>query len=138
MSAAGQTMPDKPTVPSDEVVRLRLRLVAEEFFELLGACVVNVDGRAEEIVRQCIREHSINVDLVEAADALADIAYVVEGTALAFGISSDAVLAEVHASNLRKDFGNVPAGGKVRKPDGWVGPDVERVLAEQRWEADRG
>ncbi len=39
MRAFGQALPPKPTIPSDDVVRLRLRLIAEEFFELLDASI---------------------------------------------------------------------------------------------------
>ena len=41
-------------------------------------------------------------DLVGIADALADIVYVVYGTALTYGLDLDAVLREVHRSNMSK------------------------------------
>ena len=41
-------------------------------------------------------------DLVGIADALADIVYVAYGTALTYGIDLDAVLHEVHRSNMSK------------------------------------
>jgi predicted HAD superfamily Cof-like phosphohydrolase len=142
MAAAGQAMPATPTVPSDAVVRLRLRLVAEEFVELLGACLGQPSAHdydawnawnilTSEDVAKYIDAAPVLVDLPEAADALADIAYVVEGTALALGIRSDDVLAAVQAANMAKDFSNVPEGGKVRKPAGWVAPDIAGVLAAQ-------
>ena len=39
-------------------------------------------------------------DLIGIADALADIVYVVYGTALTYGIDLDSVLREVHRSNM--------------------------------------
>jgi predicted HAD superfamily Cof-like phosphohydrolase len=41
-------------------------------------------------------------DLAAVADALADMVYVIHGTALAYGIPLDEVLAEVHRSNMSK------------------------------------
>jgi predicted HAD superfamily Cof-like phosphohydrolase len=67
-------------------------------------------------------------DIVKIADALADIVYVAYGTALCYGIDLDAVLAEVHASNMSKE--PVPAaGGKAVKGRSYRLPDIERVLA---------
>lgn len=43
-----------------------------------------------------------NDDLVEAADALADLVYVVYGAAITFGLDLDAILEEVHRSNMTK------------------------------------
>jgi predicted HAD superfamily Cof-like phosphohydrolase len=70
-------------------------------------------------------------DLVKIADALADIVYVAYGTALCYGFDLDAVLAEVHASNMSKD--PVPAaGGKAVKGPHYRPPDIGRVLAASR------
>ena len=69
---------------------------------------------------------------VEAADALADLVYVVYGMALETGIDLAAVLAEVQRSNMSK-LG--PDGrpvyredGKVLKGPGYVPPDVAGAL----------
>ena len=61
-------------------------------------------------------------DLIGVADALADIVYVAYGTAHVYGIDLDAVLDEVHASNMTK----LGADGRpIRRADGKVlkGPD---------------
>ena len=56
-------------------------------------------------------------DLVGVADALADIVYVAYGTAHVYGIDLDAVLDEVHASNMTK----LGADGRpVRRADGKI------------------
>jgi RimJ/RimL family protein N-acetyltransferase/NTP pyrophosphatase (non-canonical NTP hydrolase) len=66
-------------------------------------------------------------DRVEIADALADIVYVVYGTALSYEIDLNAVLAEVHASNMTKDAPLEP-GGKAVKGPGYRPPDIAGIL----------
>lgn len=71
-------------------------------------------------------------DIVAIADALADIVYVAYGTACVYGIDLDAVLDEVHASNMTKlgvDGRPVRrADGKVLKGPDYRPPDIARVL----------
>lgn len=69
-------------------------------------------------------------DVIEVADALADIVYVAFGTALEYGIDLDAVLEEVHRSNMTKEAD--PAGGKVRKGPDYEPPRIEAVLQRGR------
>jgi predicted HAD superfamily Cof-like phosphohydrolase len=139
MARAGQDMPAVPTVPSDAIVRLRLRLIAEEFVELLNACLGEPPAHSYDewstwnhltstALPNLIDTAPVRVDLTEAADAFADIAYVVEGGCLAFGIDSNAVLAEVHASNMSKFPTTLDANGKVRKAPHYSPPDVAGVL----------
>jgi predicted HAD superfamily Cof-like phosphohydrolase len=91
---------------------LRTRLLAEEVQEYYDAVEAG--------------------DVVEVADALADIAYVVFGTALVHGIDLDAVLEEVHRSNMSKlgDDGQPVCreDGKVLKGPRYFRPDIARVL----------
>lgn len=105
-----------PGFPSAKVVRNRLRLIDEEVAELHRA--INYQ------------------DIVQVADALGDIQYVVEGACLAFGIDSDAIHRAIHDSNMRKRHADGmvhrDAGGKVIKPDTWTPPDLASVLAHQR------
>ena len=72
-------------------------------------------------------------DLVEIADALADMVYVIYGTALDHGIDLDAVLAEVHRSNMTKQHvGSQPVVGgfrKLGKGPGFSPADIAAVLA---------
>ena len=109
--AFGQRIGDKPELPDENERKLRVKLLREEFREYL-------DGE------------SFN-DLVEVADALADIIYIACGTAVSYGIPLDDVFAEVHRSNMAKLVdGKVirREDGKVQKPDGWTAPDVKGVL----------
>jgi predicted HAD superfamily Cof-like phosphohydrolase len=98
----------------------RLALLQEEVRELEAACR--------------------DVDATAVADALADIVYVAYGTALAFGIDLDRVLATVHRSNMKKRWpdGKTVLGehGKVEKPPGWRRPDVARAAAGGRSRKD--
>lgn len=75
-------------------------------------------------------------DLVAIADALADLTVTVYGTALEYGINLDAVLEEVHRSNMAKLGSDgkpiLREDGKVLKPQGWQPPDIARVLAGKR------
>ena len=68
-----------------------------------------------------------------AADALADLVYVVYGMALETGIDLAAVLAEVQRSNMSKLGADgrpvYRQDGKVLKGPGYLPPDVAAVLA---------
>ena len=63
-------------------------------------------------------------DVVEVADAIADMLYVLYGTAIEHGIPIDAVFAEVHRSNMTKADEN---GTPYRRDDGKIikGPRFE-------------
>jgi predicted HAD superfamily Cof-like phosphohydrolase len=106
-----------PTIEIDEsLAKLRIALLEEEVTEL-------VDAVAE-------------ADLVAIADALADIVYVAYGTAVTYGINLDAVLNEVHRSNMSKlDKDGRPIirdDGKVIKSDQYSPPDIAAVLKLQQ------
>lgn len=76
-------MPD-PAIPSEDRCRLRVALIAEELKELEAA----------------IRDK----DIVEVADALCDIQYVLSGAILEFGLADKfkALFEEVQRSNMSK------------------------------------
>lgn len=131
---------DKPTIPADERVRFRLRIVAEEFFELLRAALPDHADHltdAEHSVQFAIDDGSVEVNLPEFADAMADLDYVVEGTRLEFGIDGAPVAAEIHRSNMAKVWPDGHAhkrdDGKTLKPPSWTPPDIEGVLRAQGW-----
>jgi predicted HAD superfamily Cof-like phosphohydrolase len=123
-------------VPAEDIIRLRPKLVFEEAFELLRA-TFGARTDIEELwayVQRLIRTAKIQVSLPEVADALADLAYVVEGGNLAYGIDSRAVLAEVHRSNLSKVGGYKNEDGKWVKPSTYSKPDIVSVLKKQGWQ----
>ncbi len=135
-AAFGQPSLSVPQVPSEERVRLRARLITEEYFELMSALFGESDALidAETTVKEAIENLVVEVDLVQLADAAADVAYVVEGTNQEFGINGDEVMAEVHRSNMAKLGGGKDAGGKMQKPAGWTPPRIDVVLLKQGWE----
>ncbi len=73
-------------------------------------------------------------DIVEQADALADLIYVAVGTAVWQGIPLEEVWDEVHSSNMRKvrakDASESKRGTQydVIKPDGWCPPNISAVI----------
>lgn len=128
---------DHPQVPPENRVRLRLRLIAEEFFEVLQATLSNDAKRDIDFVHGMLRAlidgHPIGVDLPSLADNLCDLDYVVEGTRLEFGIDGGPVLAEVQRANLSKVGAPKREDGKTLKGPNYTPPDVARVLREQGW-----
>jgi predicted HAD superfamily Cof-like phosphohydrolase len=115
--AFGQRIGEKPELPDIEERKLRIKLLDEEVFEYTDAEYAD--------------------DLVEIADALADIIYIACGTAVSYGIPLDDVFAEVNRSNMAKLVdGKVirRADGKVQKPEGWTAPDIKGVLEKSHQE----
>lgn len=127
---------DAPSVDRDRV-HLRMALVAEEFAELVTAVYGTAAG--EEVaasVERAVRADDGTRDTVAAADALADLVYVLYGMAQECGVPLPAVLAEVHAANLSKLGPDGAAllrqDGKVLKGEAYRAPDVAGVLARHR------
>lgn len=109
--AFGQDVHDELHKPDGDVRALRIALLVEEVKEYLAA------------------EQADNI--VEIADGLADVVVIAYGTACAYGIDLDAVLAEVYRSNMTKVVdGEVQyrEDGKVLKPDSWEPPAVADVI----------
>lgn len=71
-------------------------------------------------------------DLVAATDALADVLYVVLGTANVFGVDLEPMFAEVHRSNMTKQPPPEGRGKAVKGPD-WSPPDIHGLLIRQGW-----
>ena len=112
MQAFGQEVLDRPTLPSSDLGRLRLELIREEFEELTVATNA--------------------MDIIEIADALTDILYVVYGAGQAYGIDLDECYAEVHRSNMSKlgEDGKpiYRADGKVLKGPDYSPPNLTRII----------
>jgi predicted HAD superfamily Cof-like phosphohydrolase len=64
-------------------------------------------------------------NLVDAADAIADLAYVTMGCAHHMGIDLPKILAIVHEANMNKEPGTTSRGYQqdAMKPANWVGPE---------------
>lgn len=95
---------------------LRVRLIREELNELRDAIAAD--------------------DIVEIADALGDLLYVVTGAALVYGIDLDAVFDEVQRSNMSKLGADghpvIREDGKILKGPNFTEPDIRGVLDNQR------
>ena len=115
MNAFGQEVLTKPTCPEPDLAKLRLELIREEVEELN----VGIEG----------------MDIVEIADALTDILYVVYGAGHAFGINLDDCYVEVHRSNMSKlgEDGKpiYRADGKVLKGPDYFSPNLKDILDNQ-------
>ena len=112
MEAFGQDVQLEPTWPDFNTRELRLELIAEELDELSDAVA--------------------DRDMIQIADALTDLLYVVYGAGHAFGIDLDECFQEVHSSNMSKLGENgrpiYREDGKVMKGPGYFEPDLEGIL----------
>jgi predicted HAD superfamily Cof-like phosphohydrolase len=101
-----------PTNLADEIQQLRVRLIQEEFDEL--------------------KESMATGNLASVAKEMADLLYVVYGTAVSYGIDMRPVFQEVHRSNLSKVGGYKRADGKWMKPPSYSPAQLEPILEAQR------
>jgi predicted HAD superfamily Cof-like phosphohydrolase len=97
-------------------MRLRLRLITEEFFELLEGALKPAMADKEWVDLECakldvgelIAGGRFHVDLAGVVDALADLDYVIEGTRQELGVDGAPIAAAVHAGmdalRLAADF----------------------------------
>ena len=147
MRRCDQEIKTYPEIPDEEVKILRIRLMVEE---LLGSTKISgypdaktpeynpwglINDKSDELVQSIL-----NDDLVGIADGIADVLYVVFGTAAAFGIDIQEVFDEVHRSNLSKAVWSEEqqryiyakdAGGKTIKPDTYSPADLEPIVQRQ-------
>ena len=98
-----------------------------------GTCILRLALIKEELGE--LKEAMLENDIVETADAIADILYVVYGAAVAFGIDIDEVFQEVHSSNMSKLDEDGKAifdeMGKVMKGPDYFRPNIAQVLLQQ-------
>lgn len=114
MKTGQQAVACMPVLIPKKDADLRVALIVEELNELSAA----IHDR----------------DIVEIADALTDILYVVYGTGHSYGIDLDACFKEVHRSNMSKFENGLPLkreDGKIMKGKNYTPPDLERVLILQ-------
>ena len=103
---------ERPGVPDAKTTALRERLIQEEFDELKEAMKAeNLPGIAKE---------------------LADLLYVVYGTAVSYGIDVAPVFREVQRSNMSKVGGYKRDDGKWVKPPTYSPARIEPILERQR------
>lgn len=97
----------EPKFPDAKTIKLRMKLIHEEYEEFL--------------------EGLLDKNIVEVADALTDLLYVIYGTGDAFGINLDKCFEEVQRSNMSKlgpdgkpminDYGKIIKGPMFSPPN---------------------
>lgn len=107
-AALGQGINSPEGIRADQ--QLRVALIEEEADELVAALQAN--------------------DTIAAADALADLAYVIIGAAVLWGIPLAEVFDEVHRSNMSKVGGGKREDGKILKGPNYSPPDIASILRE--------
>ena len=112
MEVFGQIVELDPRMPDSDTMYLRVSLIEEELGEL--------------------KEAIANDDIVEVADALTDLLYVIYGAGHSFGIDLDECFAEVHGSNMSKLGADgqpiYREDGKVLKGANYYAPNLKSVL----------
>ncbi len=117
MLAMGQECPSVPAWPSFEIRVMRMRLIKEEYYELVKAEFCD--------------------DFVETVDGILDEIYVLIGKLISMGVDPGPVWREVQRSNMAKLGGEIRQDGKVMKPKDWVGPDIAGCLKVQGWKDEQ-
>jgi predicted HAD superfamily Cof-like phosphohydrolase len=107
-----------PQAPDEATGRLRERLIEEEFHELKEAFATG--------------------DVTAIAKELADLLYVVYGSAVSCGIDMEPIFREVHRSNMSKVGGHKREDGKWIKPVTYSPAVLEPILAQQEKSAKQG
>jgi predicted HAD superfamily Cof-like phosphohydrolase len=113
-SACGQTLNEKPTLPNEAVIKLRIDMLKEEVKELEDAFKAK--------------------DLVEVLDAFADIEYINNGGINECGLQDvyDIAFKLIHENNLTKigEDGKVlkDKNGKVVKPKGFTPVRLDHLI----------
>lgn len=100
-----------PTNLTDDAKQRRMNLINEETAELYVNMLAD--------------------NLVGVADGLADLLYVVLGTAVEYGIDIEPIFNEVHRSNMTKVGGTKRYDGKWIKPSNYSPADIESLLKIQ-------
>jgi len=110
--------------------RLKLGLPVNYKSQLLEPQDISFYARfLMEELSELLKAHE-DGDLVGAADALADLAYVTMGCAHHMGLPLPKILEIVHMANMQKVPGTTRRGHKqdAQKPEGWTGPEDHIAL----------
>jgi predicted HAD superfamily Cof-like phosphohydrolase len=128
---------------SNEEPDLKPQSMVERFHRLFDILVQPTPGQVDERTR-ALRERLIQEefeelkqamsqrDLAAIAKELADLLYVIYGTAVSYGIDMDPVFREVHRSNMSKIGGHKREDGKWVKPPTYSPAAIEPILFKQQ------
>lgn len=121
---------DPRQTPAIGVRVLRVQMLASELVELARAMGVSLKvdtahAGDEDSCVACTDDGTRKYDPIEAADALGDLRYIVDGGNLVCGFPGEIVLAEIHRSNMSK-LG--PDGRPIKREDGKIlkGPNYTK------------
>lgn len=137
--AFGHPVENKPTIATEALRVLRIKLIAEELLELARASGCSLIASTDPCKPETndfieVLPRLATVNLIEMADALGDLDYVVQGANLVFGLPSYAIVEEIHRSNMSKLGADgkplVREDGKILKGPGYFKPDIARVLED--------
>lgn len=110
-----------PALPDKGERALRMRLLAEEFEEYMLGEETN--------------------DLVEIADALGDMAYIIAGTAIVYGIPLAQVMDEIQRANMSKLGADgqplMREDGKILKGPNYTPPNIQAIIDEAYFAAQK-
>lgn len=123
MRTMGQDLPDSPLMdPDPALIDLRMALITEEFDETIDAMI--------QLKRQDLTPAARLSYMAEVLDGVIDLMYVSIGACLALGMSTTEAWAEVQRANMEKANGPIREDGKRLKPEGWVPPNIVRIVRE--------
>lgn len=123
MKKFAQYIQDTPDWPSDKVMDLRIRLVAEEFCELMEAAGYEgnlyIERSGEEVFNWFYEPWSEDRrNFPKTVDSILDLVYVLLGQLNAMGVDGEPIWDEIHRANMQKVSGGV-TGALIRQ--GWQG-----------------
>jgi predicted HAD superfamily Cof-like phosphohydrolase len=135
-------LPERPVKLSREKVEFLVGMILSECNELLQTVCEDMEDCRETTlklintdIKDVINKPETEEDAIaDQGDAMVDIIYYIENAASKNCINLDDIFDEVHSANMRKrdpNTGNFiirATDGKVLKPEGWVGPDIKKVL----------
>ena len=141
--ATNSTTRDVPELTDPE---LRAKLIMEEAVETVAAMgfyadayISHVNPNPEDPWVIEVAEFHKGYDepnFPDAIDGLADLLYVIFGSAVAWGIDLEPFFNEVHRANMAKLSGPKREDGKQLKPEGWQPPAIQEELDEQLRKAE--
>jgi len=132
----GMLVSQHPTHLTKRKLAERCNFLLEELRELAEAAGLRFETT---IQARFVPDPLLDQNLPLQADALVDIVYVAKGTAVMMGLPWEDLWDDVQRCNMAKVPGATKRGilTDVTKPDGWVPPATENILAEHGYVRDR-
>lgn len=143
---AGQSVPDRPSVPMDNnEIEFISKMMIDELLELLSTVMKPDDSKtmlknlidsAKSIDKMEVNSNENYKLIAEQADAFVDIWYYALNAACKKGINCSKIFELVHNANMAKRDPLTKKfikrdDGKIIKPKGWKPPNVENEILSQ-------